>query len=265
MAEDKGGSPLPQRVPGTKRGPGTGPLTRPELSDSDLQRIRAALDSAQAQASAPPAERPASLPRRVPDVGNESGPPARKARPELPAALLPTRRKKTRTEPAPAVPAPRPSQVTQEAERQPEVTAEPGPAAADGSWPSAGPRSAGPSGGAGRAARSPGRGEGQPGAGDGEPEARPAGTEEGAGPPRATAGLGKAQLHGTRALPRRPKLAPPETPPPPPKPAPPRSAPPPVPASPPPAHRGSGAAAVPSSPAARSPPWSSSRRDQPFS
>ena len=124
MAEDKGGSPLPRRVPGTKRGPGTGPLARPALSESDLHRIRAALDSVQAQASAPPAERPTTLPRRVPDVGNESDPPARTARP-APAALLPARRKKTPTEPPPAVPAPRPSQVTEETKRQPEVTAEP--------------------------------------------------------------------------------------------------------------------------------------------
>ena len=53
MAEDNGGPPLPRRVPGTKRGPETGPLARPALSDSDLKRIRTALDSAQAQASAP--------------------------------------------------------------------------------------------------------------------------------------------------------------------------------------------------------------------
>jgi hypothetical protein len=134
VAEDQGGPPLPRRVPGTKRGPGTGPLTRPELSDSDLQRIRAALASAQAQASAPPVERPTTLPRRVPDVGNESEPPARTARP-APAALLPTRRKKTPTEPPPAVPAPRPSQVTEETKRQPEVTADPGPAAAAAAGP----------------------------------------------------------------------------------------------------------------------------------
>jgi hypothetical protein len=184
VAEDQGGPPLPRRVPGTKRGPGTGPLTRPELSDSDLQRIRAALASAQAQASAPPAERPTTLPRRVPDVGNESEPPARAARP-APAALLPTRRKKTPTEPPPAVPAPRPSQVTEETKRQPEVTAEP---------------------------------------------------------------LEKAQLHGTRALTRRPEPAPAATQPSPPKPAQPKSAPPAAPASPPvparPRKRGRGRAII---------------------
>ena len=136
MAEDKGGSPLPRRVPGTKRGPGTRPLTKPELSDSDLERIRAALNSAQAQmAAAPLAERSAPLPRRVPDVSNGSEAPARPARPESPAALLPTRRKKTPTEPPPAVPAPGPSQVTEESERQPEGTAEPGPAATTAAGP----------------------------------------------------------------------------------------------------------------------------------
>ena len=267
MAEDKGGSPLPQRVPGTKRGPGTGPLTRPELSDSDLQRIRAALDSVQAQASAPPAERPASLPRRVPDVGNESGPPARTARPELPAALLPTRRKKTRTEPPPAVPAPRPSQVTQEAERQPEVTAEPGPAAATAAGPRLVPAQRAPAEEREERQDHPDEDKASPEQEKASRKPEAAGKEEvPAAQENGQAGLEKAQLHGTRALPRRPKPAPPETPPPPPKPAPPRSAPPPVPASR--RHqpiRGSGAAAVPSSPAARSPPWSSSRRDQPFS
>jgi hypothetical protein len=234
VAEDKDGSPLPRRVPGTKRGPGTGPLTRPELSDSDLQRIRAALDSAQAQASAPPAERPAPLPRRVPDVGNEGEPPARTARP-VPAALLPTRRKKTPTEPPPAVPAPRPSRVTEETKRQPEVTAASGPVAATAAGPRLVPAQRAPaeerqdhpdeekaSPEQEKASRKPET------AGKGE---APAAQENG------QAGLEKAQLHGTRALPRRPKPAPPETPPPPPRPAPPRSAAPPVPASPPPPAR----------------------------
>src|SRR5262249_30042676 len=107
VAEDKGGPPLPRRVPGTKRGAGTGPLARPVLSESDLQRIRTALDSAHAQEPAPPAERPAPLPQRVPGVNNGSEPPAHTARPELPAALLPTRPKKGPTGPPPAVPAPR--------------------------------------------------------------------------------------------------------------------------------------------------------------
>jgi hypothetical protein len=130
VAEDKGG-PLPRRVPGTKRGPGTGPLTRPVLSESDLQRIRAALDSAHVQASAPPAERPAPLPRRVPGVGNRSEPPVLIGRLELPAALLPIRPEETPTETLPAVPAPtRPGDAAEETELQPDFTAQPGPAAA---------------------------------------------------------------------------------------------------------------------------------------
>ena len=65
MAQDNGVPPLPRRVPGQRR-PGGGPLARPALSESDLDRIRAALDkaeneSAQADAavlSAPPASGP---------------------------------------------------------------------------------------------------------------------------------------------------------------------------------------------------------------
>src|SRR5205823_14502798 len=112
--EDTGGPHLPRRVPGTKRGPGTGPLTRPVLSDADLRRIRAALDSAQAQAPAPAPERPAPLPRRARDASKANQPPAHTARPESPAALLPTRPKKAPAEPAPAVPPPRPGVVTEE-------------------------------------------------------------------------------------------------------------------------------------------------------
>jgi hypothetical protein len=131
VAEDKGGPPLPRRVPGTKRGPGAGPLTRPVLSESDLQRIRAALDSAHVQASAPPAERPAPLTQRVPGVGNGSEPPVLVGRLELSAALLPTRPEETPTETLPAVPAPtRPGDATEEIELKPEVAAQPGPAAA---------------------------------------------------------------------------------------------------------------------------------------
>ena len=81
MAEDKGGPPLPRRVPGTKRRPGTGSITRPVLSDSDLRRIRAALDSAQAQVSAPPAELSAPLPQRAPEADHRSEPPAPTPRP----------------------------------------------------------------------------------------------------------------------------------------------------------------------------------------
>jgi hypothetical protein len=244
VAEDKGGPPLPRRVPGTKRGPGAGPLTRPVLSESDLQRIRSALDSAQAQVSAPPAERPAPLPRRVRGVRNGSEPPARTARPDLPAALLPTRRKKTPTEPPPAVSAPMPSQVTEETERQPELTAEPGPAAAAAAGPRLVPAQRAPT--EEREQR-----QDQPDEEKASPE-RETASKEGAPPVQKNgqAGPEKAQLHGTRALPRRPKPARPEAPPhpPPPKRASPRSAPPTAPASPPapgrPRKRGRGRAII---------------------
>jgi hypothetical protein len=129
VAEDSGGPLLPRRVPGMKRGPGTGPLARPALSESDLQRIRAALDSAQAeaQAPAPPAERPAPLPRRTRRAGSGTEAPAHTPLPELPAAFLPTRPEEAPTKPPPGVPAPRPGEATEETKWQPDVTAEPGP------------------------------------------------------------------------------------------------------------------------------------------
>ena len=127
MAEDHGGSPLPRRVPGAKRGPGTGPLARPVLSETDLQRIRAALDSAHAQVSALPAERPAPLPRRVPGAGNGGKAPVPIGRLELPAALLLTQLKEAPTEAPAAVPVPRPGETTEETERQ--VAAQSRPAA----------------------------------------------------------------------------------------------------------------------------------------
>jgi hypothetical protein len=45
----------------------------------------------------------------------------------LPAAFLPTRPKEAPTKPPPGVPAPRPGEATEETNRQPDVTAEPGP------------------------------------------------------------------------------------------------------------------------------------------
>ena len=84
MAQDSGVPPLPRRVPGQRR-PGGGPLARPALSESDLDRIRAALDkteneSAQADAailSAPPVSGPTT-------AADEIGAPAETA--ALPAA-----------------------------------------------------------------------------------------------------------------------------------------------------------------------------------
>jgi hypothetical protein len=46
VAQDNGVPPLPRRVPSAERRPGSGPLARPVLSASDLDRIRAALDKA---------------------------------------------------------------------------------------------------------------------------------------------------------------------------------------------------------------------------
>jgi hypothetical protein len=237
VAEDNGGHPLPRRVPGTKRRPETGPLARPVLSESDLQRIRAALDSAQAQAAAPPAERAAPLPRRARRASNGSAPPAHTARPELPAALLPTSAKEAPTEPPPAVPGPRPVEATEETERQPDVTAGPGPAAATPAGPQLvlaqrGPaqeqeerqdhpdeQKAGPD--QKTASREPETASQEQETGRREEEA--ASKEEMPTVQKnGQASLEKAQLHGTRALTRRPKPAPP----PPPRPAGPKSAPP---------------------------------------
>jgi len=72
VAEDRGAAPLPRRAPGAGRGPAERPLKRPALSESDLQRMRAALDSAHAEADAPPAKPPA--PRRTPRQSSPRGP-----------------------------------------------------------------------------------------------------------------------------------------------------------------------------------------------
>ena len=231
MAEDTGGPPLPRRAPSAKRGPGTGPLTRPVLSDSDLQRIRAALDSAQGQAPAPSAGRPALLPRRVRDTSKANQPPAHTARPESPAALLPTRPKKAPTEPAPAVPPPRPGEQAEETSGQPDATGQPGPAAAAPAGPQLVPAQRAP-------AEKREERQDHPDEDEASPEQETASRkEEPAVPKNGQAGLGKAQLHGTRALPRRPKPAAQETPLPAPQPAPPKPAPPTAPASPPPPAR----------------------------
>src|SRR5215831_3758313 len=222
VAEDKGGSPLPRRVPGTKRGPGTGPLARPVLSDSDLHLIRAALDSAQAQVPAPAAELSAPLPQRAPEAGNGSEPSVPIGRVELPAAFLHTPPKKARTESPPAVPAPRPGAGTEETERRPDAAAQPGQA------PPAGP----PLVPAQRApAEERDEQQDQPEEEKASPEQEKASRKEApAVPANGQASLGKAQLHGTKALTRRPKQAAPETPPPPPRAAPPKPAPPTAPA-----------------------------------
>jgi hypothetical protein len=111
VAEDRGATPLPRRAPGTGQGQGARPLKRPELSQSDLQRMRAALDSARAEADAPPAKPPAPPPRQAPDESDGADPSPSTARPELPAPLLPTPRQAP-LEPPPAVRAAGPSRAT---------------------------------------------------------------------------------------------------------------------------------------------------------
>jgi hypothetical protein len=111
VAEDRGATPLPRRAPGAGRGQGARPLKRPALSESELQRMRAALDSAHAEADAPPAKPPAPLPRRAPDESNRTDPSPSTARLEPPAPLLPTPRQAP-LEPPPAVRAARSSPVS---------------------------------------------------------------------------------------------------------------------------------------------------------
>jgi hypothetical protein len=95
MAEDSPAPPLPRRVPagdrqmpGGGQGPDAGPVRPAVLSEDVLQRIRDALGSIKDEAppERPPAqaERPASLPRRVPGAGKGPRPPAVIARPRLP-------------------------------------------------------------------------------------------------------------------------------------------------------------------------------------
>src|SRR2546421_12060175 len=104
VAEDSHVPPLPRRapddkrhVPGRRPGWGSG-LTQPlVLPESVRQRIRAALDyaddeappeAAAPQESVAPAERPASLPRRVPGANNAHQPPAHVARPAMLPSLV---------------------------------------------------------------------------------------------------------------------------------------------------------------------------------
>jgi hypothetical protein len=86
--------------------------------------MRAALDSAHAEADAPPAKPPAPLPRRAPDQSKGTEPLPSTAQPELPASLLPTPRQAP-PEPPPAVPAARSSLVTEETGRQPDAADRP--------------------------------------------------------------------------------------------------------------------------------------------
>jgi len=100
VAQDNGVPPLPRRVPSAERRPGSGPLARPALSASDLDRIRAALDQAEnpepAQADAdvqpaPPVSGPGGVTDETsppPDIAAQPGP-ATAAEPET-AGAVPT-------------------------------------------------------------------------------------------------------------------------------------------------------------------------------
>ena len=132
--------------------------------------------------------------------------------------------------------------MTEETSRQPDVTAQPEPTTATPAGPRLVPTQRAPA--EEREERQDRRDEDKA-----SPEQETASREEvPAVPKNGQAGLEKAQLHGTKALPRRPKPAPPETPPPPPKPVAPQSAPSAVPASPPaparPRKRGRGRAII---------------------
>ena len=132
--------------------------------------------------------------------------------------------------------------MTEETSRQPDVTAQPEPTTATPAGPRLVPAQRAPA--EEREERQDRRDEDKA-----SPEQETASREEvPAVPKNGQASLEKAQLHGTKALPRRPKPAPPETPPPPPKPVAPQSAPSAVPASPPaparPRKRGRGRAII---------------------
>jgi hypothetical protein len=93
MREDNRVPPLPRRVRGAGGMPGAAArVTRPVLSESSLQRIRAAFyaepEQLTGQKQAASSQRPAPLPRRVPGANDGPMPPARITRPELPASLL---------------------------------------------------------------------------------------------------------------------------------------------------------------------------------
>jgi hypothetical protein len=138
VPEDRGTTPLPRRAPGAGREPGARPVKRPVLSESDLQRMRAALDSAHAEADAPPAEPPAPRPRPAPDESEGTEPFPSTAQPELPASVPPTPRQAL-LEPPPAVPAARRSLVTEETGRQPHAADRPISATAPTAQPQIGP------------------------------------------------------------------------------------------------------------------------------
>jgi hypothetical protein len=93
MAEDNRVPPLPRRVRGAGDMPGAAArVAPPVLPESSLRRIRAAFyaepEQVAGQEQAASSQGPARLPRRVPGANDGPRPPARIARPELPASLL---------------------------------------------------------------------------------------------------------------------------------------------------------------------------------
>ena len=154
MAEDSRDPPLPRRVPGDRRKPGTGPAAPLVLPESVIQRIRAALDAvgdeASPQEDAARTEQPASLPERVPGANNGPAPPEEMARPQVPASLLRSQPDEASTDEFPAVPAYTSSGVAGEIGVQPDITgppaAAPPPAASTSSQPTPVQRPAAPSG-----------------------------------------------------------------------------------------------------------------------
>jgi hypothetical protein len=136
MAEDSRVAPLPRRVPGDRRRPGTGPAAPPALSDADIERIRNALNAAGEQASPPdpaapppgpaaPAERLSPLPRRVPSASGHEPP----ARPVLPPSSPDFLSAKAPPQPPQGIPAVMAGGVTEEIEVRPNGATRPEAAA----------------------------------------------------------------------------------------------------------------------------------------
>ena len=175
------------------------------LPEPVMQQILSVLDAVRAEASTQdhpaPAERtaqdhtalferPPSLPRRVPGAGHRREPPASITRPALPPS--PPRRPSAEalTEPLPAIAAPGAGRVTEGDEAQPDIAAQPGPAAAAAAGRKLAP-----------APRAPA--EKRPGWQDRRDQVP-------AVPEKAPASLGRTQARQAKALTRPPKPAPPK-------------------------------------------------------
>jgi hypothetical protein len=153
--------------------------------------------------------------------GNGAGPPSPPATPMTRVAMWAyLEQSEAPTEPLPAIPAPRPDGVTQKTREQPDAAAQPGTATVPAPEPPAVPAQRSP------AEQRPGQPE--------HPDARTAGPEHEmvsrdevpSGQKNGQASLGRAQLHGTKGLARRPGESPPWAQVPPPATAPPKFVPP---------------------------------------